>query len=125
MNFTFNEYDAQAGKTAIYPGHRRNLIYPALKLAGEAGEVAEKVGKLLRDKGYVPMFNDEYPTDDKYIINMDDRNELIKELGDVLWYLSALATELDTSLEAIARANIRKLADRAKRDVLGGSGDNR
>jgi len=119
----FDEYDAKAYSTAIYPGRGYNLIYPALKLAGEAGEVAEKVGKLIRDKGYRPSFTD-YP-DDPYPMSETDVKDLIKELGDVLWYLSALAGELDSSLDEVAQVNLEKLADRAKRDVLGGNGDDR
>ena len=121
----FDEYDAKAYSTAIYPGRGYNLVYPALKLAGEAGEVAEKVGKLIRDKGYRPSFTD-YPTDDELTeLDETDVQNLIKELGDVLWYLSALAGELDSSLDEVAQVNLEKLADRAKRDVLGGNGDDR
>ena len=108
---TFNEYDYKAGKTAIYPRRGNNLQYPALKLCSEAGEVAGKVGKMDRDDGGV--------------LTEERRQQLIDEVGDVLWYLSALAFELDTALEIIAARNIVKLTDRAARNVIGGDGDQR
>ena len=105
---TLNEYQEAAYATAIYPDSA-NIIYPALKLAGEAGEVAEKVGKFLRgDYGYETL-----------------KKEVRKELGDVLWYVAALAEDLGISLEIIAHENLEKLQDRKERGVLKGSGDNR
>jgi NTP pyrophosphatase (non-canonical NTP hydrolase) len=88
-----------------------NFVYPTLGLTGEAGEVAEKIKKVLRDKNG--------------LIDKNTRRELKKELGDVLWYLANLATEIGLSLEEIARANLKKLASRKKRGKLHGSGDNR
>ncbi|MCC0000859.1 MAG: nucleoside triphosphate pyrophosphohydrolase family protein [Methylobacteriaceae bacterium] len=85
--------------------------YPALKLNGEAGEVAEKVGKAFRD-------NDG-------IFDMQRRQDIAKEIGDVLWYCAAVARDLGLSLGDCAIGNFTKLIDRADRDVLGGSGDNR
>jgi NTP pyrophosphatase (non-canonical NTP hydrolase) len=82
-----------------------------LKIAGEAGEVADKVGKLIRDHHSQ--------------LSEPKRLELLKELGDVLWYVSAIAYELDSSLEAVADLNFAKLEDRKARGVLGGDGDNR
>lgn len=106
----FTEYDAAARNTAVYPDQYR-LIYPALGLTGEAGEVAEKVKKILRDHdGYV---------------STDTIEELAKELGDVLWYLSALATDLGINLEFVATKNVEKLADRQARNKIKGEGDNR
>ena len=99
-------YQHKAKQTAIYP-QSKALEYLALKLAGEAGEVAEKVGKVLRDNTRV---NDE---------------DLAKELGDVLWYVANLADYLGYDLSEIADRNLKKLADRQSRGVLGGSGDNR
>jgi NTP pyrophosphatase (non-canonical NTP hydrolase) len=88
-----------------------SVIYLGLKLSGEAGEVGEKIGKLLRDK------------DGR--LSTEDRQELIKELGDVLWYTAVLTDELDVSLEHVAQTNLNKLASRKERGVIGGSGDNR
>ena len=103
-----NEYQKEAKKTAIYPSP---IIYPALGLCGEAGEVAEKVKKVLRDnKG---LFTDE------------KRKEIAKELGDVLWYISNTASDIGFSLEEVAQGNIDKLKSRQQRDKISGSGDNR
>jgi NTP pyrophosphatase (non-canonical NTP hydrolase) len=111
---TLDEYQVQARSTAIYPEEAR-VLYPTLKLAGEAGEVAEKLGKLMRDEGLLPGGE------------LDDmqRDALAKEIGDVLWYVANLAADLDLSLEAIGRTNLEKLASRRDRGVLGGSGDER
>ena len=103
-----DEYQERAGETAIYPD---GLNYPILGLAGEAGELCNKYKKILRDKGGEADIN--------------DMDELAKELGDVLWYVAQIATELDTDLEIVARRNLMKLEDRQNRGVLGGSGDNR
>lgn len=107
----FADYQEKARKTAIYPNRGKNFIYPTLGLVGEAGEVAEKVKKALRDEGGV--------------ISRKKRQELAKELGDVLWYLANLAHELNLSLEQIASDNLAKLASRQKRNRLQGEGDNR
>ncbi|MEK7473320.1 MAG: nucleoside triphosphate pyrophosphohydrolase family protein [Patescibacteria group bacterium] len=106
-----NEYQRESRKTAKYPEVGSNFIYPTLGLAGEAGEVAEKIKKVLRDKGGV----------------MDDatRDAVKKELGDVLWYVAQLATELGLSLDDVATANIEKLFSRMDRGKLGGEGDER
>lgn len=108
---TFDEYEKLAAKTAIYP-RSQAIIYPALGLTGEAGEVAEKVKKMIRDGNLDP-------------------HALHKEIGDVLWYLSALCHDLseefglNLSLSKAAEINIEKLADRAKRNAIQGNGDNR
>ena len=106
-----SDYQARSRRTATYPDAGENIVYPTLGLAGEAGEVAEKVKKLVRDK------------------NSDlaqlDRDDMAAELGDVLWYTAVLADFLDLSLDDVARRNVDKLADRQRRAVLGGSGDNR
>jgi len=86
-------------------------VYPTLGLSGETGEIAEKVKKIIRD--------------DQGVITDEKRDQIAKEAGDVLWYLSQLATEIDYSLEDIAQMNLDKLASRAARGVLSGSGDNR
>lgn len=107
----FKEYQEKSRKTALYPEVGNNFVYPTLGLAGEAGEVAEKIKKVLRDKGGV--------------IDDDTKKDIQKELGDVLWYVSQIASELKLSLNDIAEGNIKKLYDRMDRGVLGGSGDNR
>lgn len=112
---TFEEYQQAAFEVARYPevgsGSLLAITYCTLGLNGEAGEVAEKLKKIIRDKDGV--FSDE------------DRAAIKKELGDVQWYLSALAGELGFGLEDVAEGNIEKLYDRAARDVLHGSGDDR
>ena len=104
-----NAYQRGARQTARYPDVGANPIYPTLGLCGEAGEVADKVKKVLRDDGgaFSPAV----------------REALQLELGDVLWYVAQLASELGFSLEEIAVANLSKLASRAERHVIGGSGD--
>ena len=99
-----SQYQAQAKETAIYPKDKA-LEYLALGLVGEAGEVANKIKKVIRD-GTSP-------------------NNVRDELGDVLWYLAMLSTEIGYSLDTIADKNLWKLANRKERNVLGGSGDNR
>ena len=111
---TLDEYQVQARSTAIYPEEAR-VLYPTLKLAGEAGEVAEKLGKLMRDEGLLPGGE----------LDNHQRDALAKEVGDVLWYVANLAADLGLSLEAIGRSNLDKLASRRDRGVLGGSGDER
>lgn len=107
----FKEYQKLSRRTAIYPGKDKNFIYPTLGLAGETGEVVEKIKRILRDKNMV--------------VSQETKKEITKELGDVLWYLAQLATELGLSLDEIASLNIEKLSDRQKRGELRGSGDNR
>jgi len=108
---TLNEYQDAARKTAIYPNIGNNPTYPVLGLCGETGEIAEKMKKAIRDEGGV--------------ISATRRTEMIKELGDVAWYLASLASELGVTLEEVAQANVAKLASRQNRGVLTGSGDNR
>lgn len=108
---TFTEYQKESRKTAIYPDKDHNYVYPILGLVGETGEIAEKIKKVIRDKAGQ--------------IDEETRTELVKELGDVLWYLANLSTELGISLEEIATTNIEKLRSRMERNQLHGSGDNR
>lgn len=103
-----NSYEDAALETAQYTD---SIIYPALGLTGEAGEVADKVKKVLRDNN--GEFSDERKAD------------IAMELGDVLWYVANMANDLGYTLEEIAQMNINKLRSRAQRGVLGGSGDNR
>lgn len=119
-NYHFNKYQDEAIATAAYPEGFDGLTYVALKLNGEAGEFAEKIGKLIRDKG---LNRDTYDT--FFDHHNSDLNLLIKELGDVLWYVSAAAHELGISMEEVAQMNIEKLRDRQQRGVINGSGDNR
>lgn len=106
----FNEYQEKAVGTAVYgAGHK--IIYPALGLANEAGEVLGKIKKVLRDN------NGEFTTESKQAI--------ADECGDVAWYLAALLKDLDVKFDDVAQKNLDKLADRQKRGKIQGSGDNR
>lgn len=107
----FTEYQIKARHTAIYPDIDANIYYPALGLASEAGEVCGKIKKIMRDNGGV--------------VSVETRLKLTDELGDVLWYVSNLASELDIDLERMAVRNIDKLALRKERNTLKGDGDNR
>lgn len=110
-----NDYQRKALSTGFYPGRGTGnlsaLSYCTLKLNGEAGEIAEKIGKTIRD--------------DDGVITVDKKESLKKELGDVLWYIAALADELNINLEDVAEANLFKLAERQKNNTLKGSGDDR
>jgi NTP pyrophosphatase (non-canonical NTP hydrolase) len=106
-----NEYQKLAGKTAVYPNIGNNFIYPALGLAGETGELINKIKKIIRDKNN--------------IIDDETRVDLKKELGDVLWYAAQLSTELHLNFSDVAESNIKKLAERAERQTIKGEGDNR
>jgi NTP pyrophosphatase (non-canonical NTP hydrolase) len=105
-----SEYQRLARRTAQYP-REAWLTYPALGLAGEAGEVAEHAKKAIRDDGGV--------------LSDERRTAMSKELGDVLWYVAQLASELGLELDEIAQANLEKLLSRQRRGVLSGSGDER
>lgn len=107
----FNDYQIKSRATAKYPAIGHAVIYPTLGLVNEAGEVAGKVKKVFRDKDGQ--------------ISAETREALKAELGDVLWYLAQVATELDLSLDEIAEANIAKLLDRQARGKIQGDGDNR
>jgi len=109
--FTFDDYQAEAKETAIYP-HSMKILYPALGLTGEAGEVANKVKKIVRDGMDIQEA-------------IDWRENIAEELGDVLWYCAAIATDLNMSLGQIAMRNRNKLNSRKKRGKIGGSGDRR
>jgi NTP pyrophosphatase (non-canonical NTP hydrolase) len=106
-----SDYQKTSRGTAVYPDLGSNLLYPTLGLCGEAGEVAEKIKKMVRDDGGV--------------LSEERRQALQKELGDVLWYVAQIATEARLDLDEIASANIAKLTSRQERQVLQGSGDDR
>jgi NTP pyrophosphatase (non-canonical NTP hydrolase) len=106
-----NTYQTGALQTAIYPNMSNNFIYPTLGLVGEAGEVAEKAKKIIRDGDGT--------------LTEETRNKMALELSDVCWYVAVLAYELDYTLEEIMQMNLDKLASRQQRGVLSGSGDNR
>ena len=106
-----NDYQRESRKTALYPNVGCNAIYPTLGLVGEAGEVADKVKKILRDK--------------KGEFDKDSKEALKFELGDVLWYISQLSSELGFELDDVANANLQKLNSRKSRGKIHGSGDNR
>jgi len=100
-----NDYQRAAVSTAIYKKEHA-VIYPALGLAAEAGEVANKVKKILRDGKF-------------------DREAIADKVGDCMWYIAALCRDLNIDMQDIANNNIKKLKDRLERGVLSGSGDNR
>ena len=102
----FKQYQQLAKTTAIYPENAK-IFYPTLGLAGEVGEICEKIKRYVRDGREL------------------DKDDLTKELGDVLWYLSALSGDLGINLEDVAIKNYEKLKSRMERNVISGSGDNR
>jgi NTP pyrophosphatase (non-canonical NTP hydrolase) len=104
------DYQRLSRRTAEYP-REAWLTYPALGLAGEAGEVAEHAKKAIRDDGGE--------------VSEERRAAMAKELGDVLWYVSQLTSELGLELEEVAQGNLDKLLSRQRRGVLSGSGDER
>lgn len=107
---TLNEYQRCALETAVYP-EEYNIVYPALGMAGEAGEVADKVKKVIRDN--------------KANFTPSKCEEIAMEIGDVMWYCAVLADRIGYRLDTIARMNNRKLKSRQLRGKLGGNGDNR
>lgn len=112
LRWTLNQYQGFAQETAVYPGKGSgDISYPVLGLNGEAGEVAEKLKKIIRDKNGQTSTN--------------DRIDIAYELGDCLWFIQEIATELGFSLDEIAKMNIEKLHSRKIRDKINGSGDNR
>lgn len=107
----FSDYQTRSRFTAQYPSIGHPVIYPVLGLANEAGEVAGKVKKIFRDQGGK--------------ISGETRDALKSELGDVLWYISQVCTELDLSLDDVAESNLAKLLDRQARGKIRGDGDTR
>lgn len=108
---TFSAYQRESRKTWSEIATNGSIVYPTLGLVNEAGEFAGKVKKIFRDKDGQ--------------ISAEDKEALKQELGDVLWYLTQLCTELDFSLEEVAEANLTKLLSRLERGQIGGEGDTR
>ena len=106
-----NEYQTKSKATALYPNVGNNFVYPTLGLAGEAGEVADKVKKVIRDKNGV--------------FGIEEKRQIKLELGDVLWYIAQLSSELGFDLNDVALDNLAKLSSRSNRGQISGSGDNR
>jgi NTP pyrophosphatase (non-canonical NTP hydrolase) len=106
----FQEYQKRAVETAVYSDEWR-LIYPVMGLANEAGEVLGKVKKVMRDDGGE--------------VTLERREEILAEIGDLLWYVAVTCSDLDASLSDVAAQNLAKLADRKARNVIQGSGDTR
>ena len=107
----FNTYQTESRKTWNVIPMNHSIVYPTLGLVNEAGEVAGKIKKIFRDRNGQIM--------------AEDRAALKQELGDVLWYLAQICTELDLSLEEVAEANLVKLFSRLERGKIRGDGDNR
>lgn len=107
----FSKYQKLSRKTAIYPKIGKPFVYPALGLAGESGEVVDKIKKIMRNQ--------------KGRVTKEDKLEINKEMGDVLWYLAQIATELGIDLNDVAEKNLEKLQSRLKRGKINSKGDNR
>src|SRR5207249_10609049 len=110
----FSDYQEHARETAIYPGRKSSingLLYTTIGLGGEAGELLNKVKKILRDSNGNVSPN--------VIV------ELIGELGDILWYVAMTCDELDVQMDGVAQSNLFKLRKRKQDGKIGGSGDNR
>lgn len=126
---TLTEYQLKAFETAVYPrsGERKNggLVYCALKMVSEAGEVADKLGKGYRGDAKWPYDAISDPDTSTQGMTPEARDQMVKELGDVLWYVAGMASELGVSLDEVARQNLEKLQARSQAGTLKGSGDNR
>ena len=108
---TFDDYQKKSRKTVIYPTPGKNYLFPTLGLIGEAGELANYIKKVVRDKNNK--------------LDAETRLVLVKELGDVLWYMAQLCKEMKISFSDLASQNLEKVLSRLKRGTLHGSGDNR
>ncbi len=112
MGFSdFDKYQKKCKQTAVYPKVGKSFVYPLLGLVGETGEVSEKIKKLFRD--------------DKGKLTHERKEEIKKELGDVLWYMAQLSTELGIKFSSVVKGNLDKLSSRKKRGAIHGDGDNR
>ena len=119
MSLSFDEYQNNTGKTAVYPGQSEplGLLYAALGAGNEAGEVLGKVKKAIRDEGYGTSRTDD--------LTPDRKEQILDEVGDVLWYLARVCEEAGSTLSYCAEKNLAKLEDRMQRGVIAGSGDKR
>ena len=117
-SYTFDDYAVEAMQYCFYPDQ---LLYPVLGLVSEAGEVADKIKKHYRDSDAEEIWCEDAEKE----IPADTRLEIAKELGDLLFYITAIATDIGYDLDEIAHLNLDKLSDRKKRNKLTGSGDNR
>jgi NTP pyrophosphatase (non-canonical NTP hydrolase) len=111
MQTRYGSYQEQSRKTYSEIATNDPIVYPTLGLVNEAGEFAGKIKKIFRDKDGV--------------ISDQDRDALKSELGDVLWYLTQICTNLGITLEEVAEANLDKLFSRLERNQIQGDGDNR
>lgn len=121
MSLSFEEYQKHAADTARYPKVfvqqengsllEANFIYPSLGLGGETGEVLEKIKKIVRDQ--------------RGAVTNENRVAITKEIGDVLWYVASICKEFGLDMGDVAQTNLNKLAARAVKGTLGGSGDDR
>lgn len=114
-SLTLNDYQRRATRTSTYPNVGENFVYPAMGVAGEGGECCDKAKKYWRNNDSLDPIN----------LTSEQQVAIIKEMGDTLWYLAALASELDITLEDVAKLNLEKLNDRKERGVLKSEGDNR
>lgn len=112
-DLTLNEYQRQAAATAIYPGRGTlaGMLYATLGLTGEAGELANKLKKVLRDSAGT--------------LTEERKAQILGEIGDVLWYVAMAADEMGSSLASVAAQNVAKLAERMDTGTLHGQGDDR
>ncbi len=108
---TLDDYQTKSRKTAVYPDLGKNIIYPTLGFVGEAGELADKVKKIFRDDGGK--------------IRPEIKEAITNEIGDVLWYMAQLCTELNIKMSQVVDKNLVKLQGRLKRNTIHGSGDER
>ncbi|MCI0619505.1 nucleoside triphosphate pyrophosphohydrolase family protein [Candidatus Wolfebacteria bacterium] len=106
----FNEYQKKS-QYELIAGNYPELMYTTLALTGEAGEIADKVKKIYRDEGG--------------IVSQEKRQDITREMGDLLWYMGRLAIHLGVSFDDVARENLEKLSKRTSRGTLSGAGDNR
>jgi len=109
---TLDEYQKEALVTAVFSDDEfKDLAHWVFGITGESGEIAEKIKKIVRDKNGK--------------VGPEDRDEIVKEIGDVMWYLAVLAEHLDIKFDEVGKRNIAKLRSRQLRNKIQGSGDNR